>query len=273
MAARPLKLSCWLLLLLFAILVHASEKDDPVSVSGSIAARSILQNELLRFTFTIRNRSDIPLESVRLVSVPDSYELRSICVPVSEQPVQCWEGRDFSLPHHALADAVAPGQSITVWGYLKPINTHKTASLAVLVSCRNAATSKESWLAIPLGENQVQDRSEVWLIRVYEFIKVFAIPIALALVGFGLDWIAKRREERREDARRTEEERKNIQQKQALRSETWKQMLPVSHSYSKYYLSLSLASERLASHLRNLNIAVETRGRFHFSTHWSAKKR
>jgi hypothetical protein len=80
-----------------------------------------------------------------------------------------------------------------------------------------------------------------WAFTTDFVIKFLGIP---ALVLFALNWLAARRDKRTADSER----------QRAVRAETWKQMLLVSHKYAaECYLPLSLASERLAQSLESLS--------------------
>jgi len=225
------------------------QTSGDVTGVGTLSARTILIHEQLRFTLTLRNKTGSPLSSLTLLVGPDGYQVQQVCVPDSEWESKCWNGWDLSHSGLELAPALPPGQSLTVWGYLRPTNTHKTAMVTVVLAWKpsNAPKVAYSSATFSLGENLVQSEINSRLVWLYDFFgKVLAIPMLLVLIGWGLDQISKRREERRDQ-----------QQEKALRAETWKQMLPVSHSYSaKYYLPLSLAAEKFVHALRTNKIRV-----------------
>jgi hypothetical protein len=105
---------------------------------------------------------------------------------------------------------------------------------------------------------------------------LLAIPLVLALIGYGLNLLNRKHDERvadRQAERQAAQHQHELQQataqrenelEQAVRSETWKQMLLISHQYAaKCYLPLSLAAERQAKNLRDV-LAGKSDGRIAF---------
>jgi hypothetical protein len=241
---------------------------------GTLSSRSIMQQELLRFTITLRNRTQSALNSVRLTGPPDSYRFEKVCSLSERGEITCHTGDEFSAINGLLWTSVPSGQIRTAWGYLKPMITHQPGMLTVLLVWQPATgPSAQSSAAVSLGENQVQDWIDRLEARSYEILKIFAIPMALAVFGFFLNQVATKRENRRAEAERErentrleaekereikrldaekerEQARQKLQREESLRAETWKQMLPISHDYAtKYYLPLSAAAQRLVETL------------------------
>jgi hypothetical protein len=260
------------------LIVEAQTTTPDVSISGSLSARAIRQDELLQFVLTIKNKADgkIPpnalLQNLTLQELPSGYSLatdadKKICVLplLPPQTDSCQTAGDFEKNKRALASALAPGQSITVQGYLKPNSSHKAASLTAVVGW-TASNGQPSSQSVSLGENQVQQKSQTAWTWLSDLVKLLAIPVVLALIGWGLNLLNRKHDERlaeanrerdevaaKEQAKRQDDQHKH-EQEQAVRSETWKQMLLVSHNYAaKCYLPLSLAATRLAINLRALS--------------------
>jgi hypothetical protein len=128
----------------------------------------------------------------------------------------------------------------------------------------STAGKPSSSTTIALGENQVQDSWE-WLSSswAYQLFKDLAVPISLLVVGFVLNSLAKGRENRQATKQRTEHDLKEEQDKKRdARSETLKQMLPVSHTYAaKYYLPLSRSTERAVIALYEMTGHLETKAK------------
>jgi hypothetical protein len=272
---------------------HAQSTE--VSATGSVSSPSITSKETLRFTVTIKNKTNATLSSVRVVSVPDDYQLEQMCVLTEAAGTECYGSLALLSSHNVFAPSILPGRSFTTWGYLKPKATHRVESLTLIVGWTpSAATtdlSSPSSLAVSLGQNEVQSCFGPYKPLLSEILKGLAIPLALAIFGTVLTVILKRRDEQnaklekerdeqnarlekerevmRQDAekerdqirQKAEKERDEIRQErqrdQALKAETWNKMLPVSHEYaSKYYLPVCNAAERLATFLGKKNDEV-----------------
>jgi hypothetical protein len=255
----------------------ASQTNPPdVSMTGSLSARAVREDETVEFVLTIKNKADakttpnLSLQNLTLLELPGGYGLstdpdKQICVqpllPPQTQP--CQTAADFKRNRMLLAASVAPGQSITVRGFLTPNSSHKPALLTAIVQWSSAGQASSQ--SVMLGENQVQKTSQTAVALFVEVIKLLAIPVVLALIGWGLNQLNRAHDERLAEANRRHDEmvaaaqadRQRIEHdhelEQALRSESWKQMLLISHNYAaQCYLPLSLASARLAINLRAL---------------------
>ena len=280
--ARALSSFSFLLCALLGWVPIAGQTNTPeVVVSGSLSAHTILENELLQFTLTIKNKPDAKsgsgasLHAIELQRVPDSYALdeqHELCVypPLPPRRNSC-DPSAKAGPAHLLAESLAPGESLTVQGYLRPTAVHKTSLLTAVVgwsigSSADASVQVSSTLPVSLGENQVQSAKWVRWPNFDEFMKILAVPALLvligALIGFILDQVNKNRDERlakaeedREAARRqaqdaSEADRRKHDQDQSVRAETWNQMLPIVHKYTtECYLPLSSAADRMRTNV------------------------
>jgi hypothetical protein len=269
----------WLLLLcLFAVcLPCASQTGSPdVSLTGSLSARAVREDEAVEFILTIKNKADakilpnVSLQNVTLLELPGGYRLatdrdKQVCVLplVAPHAQECQTADDFQHSGMQIAASVAPGQSVTVRGFLTPNSPHKPALLATIVGWSTSGQSSSQ--VVSLGENQVQKTSQTALTWLSELIKLLAIPVVLALIGWGLSQLNRQHDERIAESNRQHDElvaakqaeRQRVEHdhevEQAVRSETWKQMLLLSHNYAaKCYLPLSLAATRLSINLRAL---------------------
>jgi hypothetical protein len=252
-----------LCLMLGCVSALAQTTFPEVSTSGSISSRSIGENEQLQFTITIANKANprivnASVRNVTLTHLPDSYRLTTICVipapPLPPSP--CQTSDEFNANKKRLIGTLLPGQSVIVTGYLNPDSIHKAASLTALLEwALYDSTLPASGLplarVVSLGENQVQSATWWGRVSIDEILKVLAVPALLlvigAVVGLLVNTLNSLRDKR---AHKNEAER-------SLRSETWKQMLPVSHNYAaKFYLPLSLAAERFSKNLKKSNHRV-----------------
>jgi len=242
-------------LLVFPSLVLAQQGLPDISASGSLSARAVSKGEAVQFTVVIKNKADArtkpaaAAEKLQLRYLPPQYELEKICVlPVlASQTDPCRSAAQFASAQNAIWPSLGPGQSITVHGYLKSAKPLKASVLTV--SLVWDAPTPGSSIPVTLGENQVLDWYQAdWLVGLT---KILAVPIVLALVTFFLNWLASSKEKREAKRQKLREDAKaQAEKEQSVRTETWKQMLLISHQYAaKCYLPLSLAAERLAENL------------------------
>src|SRR5438105_1092360 len=128
---------CLLVLwLVAACLPFASQTTSPeVFLTGSLSARAMRQDEVVEFFLTIKNKADaktapnLSLQNVTLLELPGGYALsadtdKKICVLPIVASRPCQTADDFKR-RMLLAESVAPGQSITVRGFLTPTSSHK----------------------------------------------------------------------------------------------------------------------------------------------------
>lgn len=209
-----------------------------LAVSGQIAKAKIKRSESLSFWITLKNQGTLTLKSVKLVRFPESEYSLCIFDPGKGQCSPANAGSEL-LP------SIDGGQSYTVWGELRPKSAHSGEKLAFVVGWSTAAGA-QSLAALPLGENQVLDRWDyAWDSWLGPTMKTLAIPAVLAFLAFLLDRLAARRETRQRLAERSEEVTETRRAtEQAVATETWKQMLPLSHKYAgNLYLPMSSAAE------------------------------
>ncbi len=275
--ARTLFLTFLLCIPLHPALVAAQSIVPEISLSASISSHVIREDELLPFVITIRNKSDgrigsgIAVTSIGLWKLPDSYKLddtQPICIvpPLPPRTDSCETSQAFLASHSLIASSLAPGAIVTVQGYLKPTALHKASTLTSIVTWNVVSSDKatgavtmSSSQGVNLGENQVVASS--WLARLSldELLKILAVPALLLLMGAvitgAVNSINVWREKRAATAQAAIDIARHAQeQERAVRSETWKQMLPISHNYAaKFYLPLSLAAERFADSLKQSN--------------------
>ncbi|MGA7220056.1 MAG: hypothetical protein WBX38_17200 [Candidatus Sulfotelmatobacter sp.] len=271
----PHALPFFFLCFLSGLAVFGQTSAPDVSISGSLSAHAIREDELLQFTLTIKDKADPRnspqpnLWNLTLQKIPDGYSLapeQKICVLPAEPKLESCQTTAGFDPNKGLkfAASLASGQSLTVEGYLKPTSPHKAAALNTVVAWTvlGGVASSQS---VSLGDNQVQKTSQTALTWFGDLVKLLAIPIVLALIGYGLNLLNRKHDERVADAQEKRQDAQHeheLQQAatqhsndvdQAVRSETWKQMLLISHGYAaKCYLPLSLAASRLAANLRSL---------------------
>ena len=229
--------ACMALVVMVCLCSFAESTGSDVSATGGLSARVISKDGTLSFWVNLKNKGNADLASLRLVKFPDDYELIKVCVLDNKGTPACIDRTALNAKQGEVAPQLAKGQSLTVWGELKPQaeKTHKAEVLNTVVAWNVPPGGPGHSMTVPLGENQVQGTFEgaPWISDL--IIKGLAIPFVLAVGGIVWNEVNKRRESRQH---KKEEDR-------AFRSETWKQMLPVSHNYAaKFYLPVSTAAER-----------------------------
>ena len=229
-------------------------------------------SESVPFWLTVKNSGSSSVTHLLLVQYPDSEY--SLCLK-NKAAGSC----DASVGAGSeLLPELFPNQSYTMWGELKPKSKHASEKL-VLILRWNISNSTQSFAAVPLGENKVLGRWDFWWDAwLGDLAKTLAVPAALSLLVFALDLLTKRREARqrkkeedeaKEEALKiklaeehkqqreklAEEEKQRLEKqkaeaeaerlrKQIVATETWKQMLPISHRYAaKFYLPLSSTAQ------------------------------
>jgi hypothetical protein len=276
---RRIKLCLCLLLFIDLVSAPSGQGEAPpseVSATGNLTSRSITKDELLGFTLTIRNKTSLPVSSLKLIRVPDDYAVGAVTVLTPQAGKTYFP--QFSPANDILASSLAPGQNITVWGYLKARDPHRAATLMLTLSWAlpSGSSSSPTSISVNLGESQVRDWYEAQWIT--DLTKILAVPLLLAvitaLITFALNLLARNKEQREEERRqqienirKREEEQKEQERKKAegeaerrrsdaehaaaVRTETWNQMLPIVHKYTtECYLPLSSASDRLRANVK-----------------------
>jgi len=215
-----------------------AQNPAPVAISGQISKAKVRISEPVPFWITIKNPGPSAIKSIRLIQFQDSEYSLCMITPANGQCSAIGAGTE-------LVPELAPAQSATVWGELKPRSEHAAEKLSFIIGWMPSA-GPQSFAAVPLGENTVQSGwGYHWDWWISGTVKTLAIPAALAWLAFLLNWVAKRRETRehaRERAEETAEARRATEQ--AVATETWKQMLPLSHDYAgTLYLPISSVAE------------------------------
>jgi hypothetical protein len=255
-------LPSFLICFVFSLASSAQSAVPEISLSGNISSHSIREDEVLQFTINIKNKVDSKtgpssVRALTLWKLPDSYTLddsRDICVVpfLPSRTNSCETPKAFFDSHNLLAESLAPGESLTVQGYLKPTGVHKTSTLTAVLAWSAVGNGKPSPAAyasqwVSLGESQVVDNTWLGRLSADEILKIVAVPALLLMVGGLTTLVVNLVNVWREKRTHAQEQLRSI------RSETWKQMLPVSHTYAaKCYLPLSLAAGRLAASLHAL---------------------
>jgi hypothetical protein len=214
--------------------------------------------------------------------------------PKQDKP--CANTQQLDKRDVTMALAIPAGQNLTVGGRLKPSSAHKKETLTLVLEWTVTGKPSSS-ITVALGENQVQDfwegLSSSWI---YQLFKDLAVPISLLVIGFVLNSLAKSRENRQAAQQKSDLDQKELEKtalqeakelsektlrearekqekdllavkeeqdkKRDARSETLKQMLPVSHAYAaKYYLPLSRSTERAVTALYEMTVHLETKAK------------
>jgi len=241
-----------------------------ISVSGSISKSKVQIQEPVPFWITVKNSGTSGAKSLLLVQYPESEYL--LCVK-NAAGGSC----DAVSIGSELLPELFPNQSYTIWGEFKPKSQHGSEKL-VLILGWNTSTGSKSFAAVPLGENKVQSKLDYWWdVWLGNLVKTLAVPAALSLLAFILDWLTKQREKRQtekeqrdtkaeaEKAKQAEDQKAALKEQEAkaeaarlrgqvVATETWKQMLPVSHRYAaRFYLPLSSAAEDAVEAFKEAN--------------------
>ena len=218
----------------------AQTSPSDVSAAGKISSHFSVAGDLVRFAFTVRNDSASELRELQIVNLPSDYRLEQLTV---DPPPACDDIKSASVKN-LISKCLPSRQSLVAWGTLRAASPHKAETLlmvlhwkavspAAIPNGNKAPTGNretESSLAIDLGENEVQ--SKFW-VAISDYLPIvvvpLAVPAALALLTFLLNWHLAR------NTRRTE---------------VWKQMLDVMQNYgAKFYMPLSSAASGLVEEL------------------------
>jgi hypothetical protein len=246
----------------------AQQSLPDISASGSLSPHVVGKNKAVKFSVAIKNKSDPKnvnaiAQSVRVIGLPpEGYELEKICVypalpptsdPCHSYPAPSPSGQCCSPcappagAQNIVWGSLEPGESISVQGTLVACTPHKASAITVNVVWD--APIPGAAIAVNLGDSQVLTWYQAeWLSN---SIKILAVPALLALITFSLNLLASQKEAR-EAARQAERDKAQAaaDREASIRSETWKQILPVSHNYAlKYYVPLSWAAARFADEL------------------------
>jgi hypothetical protein len=209
-----------------------------LTITGQLSKAKIRTSESVPFWITFRNSGAAAVKDVRLVQFPNSEY--SVCV-INAQSGQC----SGLSPGSQLIPEIAAAQSSTVWGELKPGSEHTAEKVSFVVSWA-FSNGAPSFAAVPLGENTVQSPWDYhWDKWISGTVKTLAVPAALAWLAFLLNLVTKQRESRERERDRQEEKYETRRAtEQSVATETWKQMLPLSHTYAgTLYLPISSAAE------------------------------
>lgn len=212
-------------------------KNSSLIGSGQLSKAKVRNSESIPFWITLKNSGPVPVKSIRLAQFPE-FDYTACIVNPSDGKCSPVAAGTILVP------VLNPDQTYTSWGELAPKSEHATQKLAFVLGW--SVNDSPSFTAVSLGENAVQSDWEYYWDRwLGGTVKTLAVPAALALLAFMLDWLTKRREARQRQAEKSEEKTETQRAtEQAVATETWKQMLPLSHKYAgTLYLPISSAAE------------------------------
>jgi hypothetical protein len=203
-------------------------KPEGVLASGTMAESSATVGTSVNFVAALKNQGSGSLQELRLVHVePPEYEVNRVCwLENGKDHCEAVTGNKVQLIQN-----IGAYQALTIWGTFCVKKPHDKGKLTLIISWKDESGSLSD-LGIPLGDFTSQNWYEYWGARFYGFIKDFAVPLVLLLMGFAYQSWDKKREQRRQDK---DQERQQVLQ-------TWNNMLPTSHRYAtKHYMPVAAA--------------------------------
>lgn len=224
------------------------QSREEIAVKASLSATLTHVGENVRFWLTIRSLAPQGISQLRFVQLrAHGYKIASLswCPKEKEDYQQGSKGgivspsevSELNVPPKCIliADALKPGQSITVWGDLHAQERHHKQTLVAVLSWVN--TQKiESRVAAPIGELQATWWWTEPLSYLINLIKDFALPILLGLLAFLYQRLDKAREQARLEQEKTREQIRQEQDRLRTQiAETWSKMLPESHRLATHY--------------------------------------
>jgi hypothetical protein len=200
-----------------------------ITITTALSQDSTVKGKQVDFSGTIVNDSNQTIKHVTIISIiPHEYSILRICRQNAIEPCEAPSGNTLSGD---IVDQVSPGERLAFWGSLKADSPHsKTRINFVIQYLTGTGTSSIISFA---GFNAVRTGWESFWSSAYSGLKDLALPIVLAFLGVGLNIVTNRR-----DRKLLEQDREKT-----LRSETWGQILPVSHKLAcRYYIPLCSAA-------------------------------
>ena len=228
--------------------------DAEIQVTGYQPTSRVAIGKNVRFWLTIRNRMPYSVFQVRLRHLDAAgFEIARRCW-CEGGPDACWETAQFqggipTPPPRTLAtndcelvvSELKPGQTITVWGDLRAVESQESSTLTAVVGWQTAEKI-ESQSALNLGPCTVAGWWERRQADLGAFLKDFGLPVGLPIVLLVLGWRFqqwdKQRElDRQKAEKKRDEERHEQEEQRAQVAEQWSIMLPDSRNLSRrYYL-------------------------------------
>ncbi len=188
--------------------VKPNEKDE-VTLSAHLARDMVRTQDSVRFWVTIRNRTDAPLQNIRIVhqDTPGFGNLqpcwgkssRASCgLPANTDQVCKAPGReqDPGSNENLLCAYLPAGGSFTIWGDLQATSAESRHRNFLVISWGDA-NGKGTLGSVDLGESETVIRwlsPIVWLRGKPEV----TIPGVLTVLGLLATWLASRRELRQQ---------------------------------------------------------------------------
>ena len=259
---------------------------NEVVLSGGLSRTEAIVDEPFSFWVTIRNKTAQATSDIRFLRLDSTdYVVKEICW-YGAKGETCWRPAatagaapgSFSASTSGIAIAanLASGQSLAFWGVLRPVRSHDSQTVTVLILWTNADAST-SLSAVDLGRFSVPgawQRFWAGLKEVINPFKDFVLPAVLVWIGFGFQRrLQKLEDERRKqaeeiaEARRKQEReledsrRKQEREIEAARlkederrtqiNQTWNKMLPQSHRLgTRHYMPISGTALETAKYLQ-----------------------
>jgi len=250
-----------------------SDSTSIVSLSGRVARAPVREGEPVRFWVTIENRTNSPLQHIRLERIdPEEFATvgGTMSVPsgnICQTPIP--KSAKGTAPSAApkdekeICEYLGPHQSFTVWGRVQadaPV-TRQNAFAAIQWQSQDGP----SLGAVPLGEvESLSCLRWTWYSLLHEW--ELGVPTFAALLGLVFatwKWLRERREKK---ARDLEDKRSN----------TWNLMLRESHRAAlKYYMPIATALRSAIDEMERFqscgstNVGIAQSGFFYLLTfHW-----
>jgi hypothetical protein len=194
---------------------HAESDDSKkvVSITGGLSGTEVASGSAVQYWVTVENRTNGTLENVSVQVEVSKDEFLPTCRLSSAKTTSPGCG--------SASVNLEPNRAITIQGELYAVQGTETRNIDALVTYDLAAqpggTSLHSERALTLGPLVAKS----WPRQLYDNFKELILPLTLALVGYLIS--------------RSQEERAQV-------SQTWNNMLPVSHKMATQYYTPMLAA-------------------------------
>jgi hypothetical protein len=214
-----------------------SQNRPSLEARGTLDTTRVDAGQRVSFSLTITNTSTTSLRNVRVPFVGGSHvSLSAAWWCADPARVRGWS----DLRQCEIADTLAPGQGVTVFGTLATSNTIVTAVRAVIEWEAPLVSQTEA----TLGQLEVTGWPARWARASIPVLQSLAMPLVLAILGAVLQWrLSALEHSRQQHAQKLADERSERENLRAEEAETWRLMLPISHKYTiECYTDLELAA-------------------------------
>lgn len=248
----PMRLAA-LVCCLVAIPAAGADVPPALTATASVAADEIIVGEPIRFWLSIRNSTNDPIKDLRLVGV-DAGQM-SIAF---DSPCGCANCSSLG-GCTAFRTVLAGGEQLTMWGHITASTAISPRRLWVLFRWADSSGPRQE-TAVPIGPVRSTTRARRFALSGYGLLEDLALPIGLIAVAW---WFRQWDNQRAERVARSDKRR-------AEHTETWRQMLTISHGYTiNHYMPVVAAAHKAVTQSAKARAAecndpLMNRRAFHF---------